>query len=179
MRKYTEKQRQQGRERANKYYYNNLEHVRQYEQDNKERRKTVRAVWETNNPDWRRNYRQSNLEQYLLTSARSHAKRDGIVCSITVEDIVIPEYCPVFGMFLDRTGTIKDNAPSLDKVIPELQYVKGNVRVISWRANRLKHNMQLEEVQAIARYIKEHIEHSDRADVPMGNNHNGNEVFTY
>lgn len=178
-RTYTEEQRQNDRERANRYYYNNIEHVKQYDRDNKERRKAVRAIWKANNPEYFKNYRRDNMEAVLLTSARNHAKRDGVLFSLTIEDIVIPERCPVFGMLLDRSRAIKDHGPSLDRVIPKLGYVKGNVRVISWRANRLKHNMLLEEIESLARYIREHIEYSNSTDVTMGTLNHGNEVLTH
>ncbi len=51
---------------------------------------------------------------------------------------------------------LRDDAKAtIDKVIPELGYVPGNVYVISWRANKLKSNMNLTELQQIMNYIKE------------------------
>jgi hypothetical protein len=51
--------------------------------------------------------------------------------------------------------TRRDNQPSLDRVIPALGYVPGNVRVISFRANRLKQDATAEEVAAILDYIRD------------------------
>jgi hypothetical protein len=57
-------------------------------------------------------------------------------------DLVIPEYCPVLKhVKLDLSGNEIEkgggyNAPSIDKIIPELGYVKGNIRIISFAANR-------------------------------------------
>ena len=45
------------------------------------------------------------------------------------------------------------NSPSLDKIIPELGYVKGNVRVISFKANKYKNDMDRETVQKILDYM--------------------------
>lgn len=54
-------------------------------------------------------------------------------------DIEKPTHCPVFGMELDyQRGGQKPNTASLDRVVPAKGYVKGNVRIISWQANRLK-----------------------------------------
>ncbi len=55
----------------------------------------------------------------------------------------IPEVCPVFGIpFISReantTGKALDNSHSLDKFYPELGYLKGNVHIISYRANHFK-----------------------------------------
>lgn len=56
--------------------------------------------------------------------------------------IVIPKYCPVLEIKLDIMGRdIKDgggnNAPSIDKIIPRKGYVKGNIQIISFQANRM------------------------------------------
>ena len=41
------------------------------------------------------------------------------------------------------------DSPSLDRIVPELGYVKGNIRVISNRANHLKSDATLEEHRKI------------------------------
>jgi hypothetical protein len=64
----------------------------------------------------------------------------------------------VFGVVLDygSDDCQNPNAPSLDKVDPTLGYVKGNVRVISMRANWLKQDATVEQLEQIARYMREH-----------------------
>lgn len=44
-------------------------------------------------------------------------------------------------------------APSLDRRAPEKGYVKGNVTVMSRRANTLKLNASSEELRAIAAWV--------------------------
>lgn len=51
------------------------------------------------------------------------------------------------------TGPAPDS-PSLDRVIPELGYVPGNVIVISWRANNLKRDATIEELEAVIAYMR-------------------------
>lgn len=93
--------------------------------------------------------------EILLEQARHRAKRNNLPFSITVEDILIPTVCPVLGISLEinvgkgRTGT----SPSLDRFLPELGYVKGNVNIISDRANSLKSNATPEELRRIADWI--------------------------
>lgn len=41
----------------------------------------------------------------------------------------------------------------MDRIIPELGYTKGNVVVISFRANRLKNDATYEELRALADYV--------------------------
>jgi hypothetical protein len=87
------------------------------------------------------------------------AKRNNIPFSIKFESIEQPKFCPVLGIELNYNWSgehLRDDAKAtIDKVIPELGYVPGNVYVISWRANKLKSNMNLTELQQIMNYIKE------------------------
>ena len=73
--------------------------------------------------------------------------------NITIEDINIPEKCPVLGIPLvlhkgEGKGP-KYDSPSVDRIDSNLGYVKGNVRVISWRANTLKSNANYTEILAL------------------------------
>jgi hypothetical protein len=73
-------------------------------------------------------------------------------CTITIHDIVIPEFCPLLGIRLEPgkgTGGAKAASPSLDKIRPELGYVPGNVWVISHRANVIKSDATLSELRML------------------------------
>lgn len=91
-------------------------------------------------------------ERYMLKGARHTAKKKGYVFDLTVEDIVIPEFCPVFPwirLVMSKNGAKTDASPSIDRFDNSKGYVKGNVSVISWRANRLKCNASLQEIKAL------------------------------
>jgi hypothetical protein len=98
-------------------------------------------------------YKKQNIEHSLLYSARSRSKQFGIQIDIDIKDIVVPEFCPVLGIKLSVDGN-KNNSPSLDKMIPERGYTKGNVKVISWRANWIKNNATPEEIEKLYIYSK-------------------------
>ena len=51
--------------------------------------------------------------------------------------------------------TRNKNKASLDKLIPELGYIPGNVFVVSWRANTLKSNMNISELEMILKYMRD------------------------
>lgn len=97
----------------------------------------------------------ANPEARMLHSARKRAKKDNLPFSITLKDIIIPEFCPILGIKLERgsTGRPCDSSPSLDKLKPELGYVPGNVSVIGYRANTLKNNATSDELRAIAKWM--------------------------
>lgn len=85
--------------------------------------------------------RKKNPARWLYHQAKARAKARELPFNITIEDIVVPEYCPVFGfkLVMNEIGA-KHDSISLDRIIPELGYTKGNVRVISWLANAMKSN---------------------------------------
>jgi len=86
-------------------------------------------------------------ETQLLSGARMRAKSKGLPFSITKQDIVIPKYCPMLGIKLERgVGVAHGASPTLDKIVPNKGYVKGNVWVISQRANIIKSNATAEEI---------------------------------
>lgn len=101
-------------------------------------------------------YRHDNPIHYLLIQAKYRAKKRGVEFDINLSDIEIPKYCPVFGLKLETTkGRRKDNSYSLDRLDNKKGYVKGNVRVISWKANQYKGNMTIEEVEKLLNYMKD------------------------
>ena len=71
--------------------------------------------------------------------AKLRAKRKGIVFNIKIEDIVIPEVCPILGIPLIKDGIKQnDNSPSIDRIDNLKGYTKDNIRIVSWRANNIK-----------------------------------------
>lgn len=95
-------------------------------------------------------YQRMSQEFRMYRAARCRALRDGVPFSITPQDIIIPEFCPVFGFRLERAkGKATSASPSLDKIVPSLGYVRGNVWVISNRANTLKHDATVEELETL------------------------------
>jgi hypothetical protein len=102
-------------------------------------------------PEKARAWRLKNPEQAIFLRARNRARRDGILFTITVDDILIPKICPVFGTHLEHS---RENAPSLDRRINSKGYVPGNVFVISGRANRLKSDASADELRRLYLYTK-------------------------
>lgn len=102
-----------------------------------------------------RKFIQENQEIRLYHSCKSNAKKKGVAFSISVEDIIIPEVCPIMGIKLTNTsnkGRVKTNA-SIDRIDPTKGYVKGNIQVISDLANRMKQNATSEELINFAKGI--------------------------
>lgn len=89
----------------------------------------------------------------MWEGSKKRAKQNGTPFTLTLEDIPeIPERCPVLDIpvVANTIAGPLDSSPSLDRIIPELGYVPGNVRIISNRANRLRGDGTAEELRKIA-----------------------------
>jgi len=113
--------------------------------------------------------RQCEMQKYIkldprrkmVYAARNRARMGGLECTITVDDIVIPETCPVLGIPLfARIGAGRsnrdqlENSPSLDRIDNGKGYIPNNIAVISMRANMIKSNATLAELKAIVAYME-------------------------
>ena len=123
----------------------------------KEWKRTKRAT----NPEYgvseNRKWRDVNPKGYMLCRARARARAEGLPFTITPDDFDIPERCPVFPELELRFHNGRerpDTIPTLDKLVPALGYVPGNVHVISMRANRLKSDATPEELRRIAEWAE-------------------------
>lgn len=109
------------------------------------RRKLVVLRWQRNKP-----------ELYLLQAARNRARRFHIKFELRAQDILpLPKFCPVLGMKLRYGGGCQlalRNSASLDRKNNARGYVPGNVIVVSRRANCLKSDATIEELNLVARF---------------------------
>ena len=122
-----------------------------------EYRKTHREQYLMYSNRWYKKMRGSLdfWKRILLYSAKQRATKLNLPFNLTLDDVSIPEKCPIFGTILEiSTKIAKDNSPSLDRIIPNLGYVKGNVIVISYRANVLKRDASPDELMKLALFYK-------------------------
>lgn len=99
----------------------------------------------------------SNKPEYILwQQAKTRAKKEHLPFDIEYTDIVIPKFCPVFSNveLKKNVGCPGDDSPSVDKIIPELGYVKGNICVISFKANSIKRDATIDEMRKILDYME-------------------------
>jgi hypothetical protein len=98
----------------------------------------------------------------LIWAAKRRAKRKGIPFDICAADLLpLPTHCPVLGTKLNygpgRGRKLYENgaAASLDRIHNNnLGYVKGNVIIVSLRANLLKGQATIEELRKIADFYR-------------------------
>lgn len=114
-----------------------------------------RESW--SNPDnkklfhYTREYYRENPHKRLVQCAKVRAKRRGLEFTLTFDDVVIPETCPILGIKLQPSinKRMQDTSPSIDRIDSSKGYTPDNIVVVSWRANRLKSNATPKELQLI------------------------------
>ncbi|HEX5126494.1 MAG TPA: hypothetical protein VFW00_07115 [Rhodocyclaceae bacterium] len=111
--------------------------------------------------EWLRGYRTKPqiALSLLVANAKYRAKKRGVEFTITPLDLEMPQKCPVLGIEIehgndDQSLSARDCAPSLDRRDNKKGYIPGNVRIISWRANRLKNDATVAELEAVLRYMR-------------------------
>lgn len=125
---------------THKYYESNRKY---YE---KHRLEIIEKKKKTN-----KEFREKNPEKYMVKAAKKRAKDKGWDFDLTHEDVKIPKFCPYLGIELKYLGG--EAAPSLDRIDPLKGYVKGNVQVVSMKANTMKNNATQDELVRFAEAV--------------------------
>jgi len=95
-----------------------------------------------------------------MANARTRADKKGVTFDVSFDYLVsifpLDSKCPIFGTEMEWLGD-KKNSPSLDRIIPELGYVEGNVAWVSNHANVMKLNRTPEILRKMADWIENEI----------------------
>lgn len=134
----------------------------------------LEKLWKLNNPEKVKSYnrkyyvnnkdkfiaklirwREKNHEKTILFRAKQRAKQKQFEFNIGVADIIIPSRCPILDIEIirNKNTSTKVNSPSLDRIDNTKGYIKGNIMVISNKANTMKNNATPEELIKFANWI--------------------------
>jgi hypothetical protein len=137
------------------------EYHRKWREENPEMTRAATIRYNERHPEERRahslKYRNSikGMQNAMFHAAKRRAKARNIPFDISREDINIPEICPFLGTPLEHNNSSRSapapTSPSLDRIVPSLGYTKGNVRVLSLRANLIKQDATLEELELLVK----------------------------
>lgn len=135
------------KEYKRQYYLKNrdkiLEQTRKRTEENRESISARKKVLHREDP-----------RKLLLSLAKRRARIKGIEYNLVIEDLSIPEVCPILEIPIKvGEGKIVDTSPSLDRIDNSKGYVKGNVQVISNMANRMKNSASPELLLKFAQWI--------------------------
>lgn len=131
---------QKAREKAREKYWE--------QKDGEKRDRTYHSSWVSFTPWYR-----------LWASAKVRAKKKGVPFDISLDDVYAlvegTVVCPALGIPLKwDNNKMLDDSPTMDRIIPELGYVKGNIALISQRANRIKNNAYADEIGKVYTWLK-------------------------
>jgi hypothetical protein len=120
---------------------------------------------------WTKDYAKANpvmiMTQSMVGHARGRAKDKNLpfdidldyVRSMVGENAELASHCPALGVPLDWSrmrnngGKHLPNSPSIDRIDPERGYVKGNIKIISYRANQIKSDASHQELKLVTAYL--------------------------
>jgi len=106
-------------------------------------------------PEARRAQHRKDPRKVMLVNARKRAKDNGQEFNINYEDVVVPHTCPLLDIPLFVSNSkVGPNSPTIDRIQCSKGYVKGNVMVISHKANTAKSSLTLEELEILVRNLK-------------------------
>lgn len=137
------------------------------------------------NKKWRKAYlgtKRGHLTRFLSkTKERSVAQNLPHDIDLEYLESIATDECPVFKtpfVWGQGNGT-HPYRPSVDRIIPELGYVKGNVVFISLKANTIKQDVTEKELYAVADWLHEarkkvNVKENTAAPVPTGDHPEGN-----
>lgn len=115
--------------------------------------------WQNRNRDKYKTYQEryeekGGPEKYMFIHAKARAKKRGIEFGIELADISIPATCPYIETALTtKRGRETSYRASLDRIDNSKGYVKGNIQVISQKANTMKCNASINELIMFAKNI--------------------------
>ena len=97
-----------------------------------------------------------------LGGCRQRCEKSKVPYDLTNEYVysILVDTCPALGIpLIYPDGSLKKgmtiNSPTLDRLVPALGYVKGNVAILSLKANAIKSNANSEEVKQVADWMRE------------------------
>lgn len=137
---------------------NQLNIRKKYYQENKNNPKTKEAIKlyrqkhrdriNKNSANWK----EVNYQKHLLSSAKYRAKRKGLEFNLELSDIIIPDKCPYLETVLtsEKLKGHRDSHMSVDRIDNSKGYIKGNIEIISYKANVMKHNASKEQLITFA-----------------------------
>lgn len=102
----------------------------------------------------KRESHKKHIIHYLWFRAKQRAIKYGYEFNIEESDIIIPEICPILEVpiVLGSKGNY-EYTPSLDRIDNSKGYVKGNIQVISKKANSMKNSATIEELKCFCKNI--------------------------
>jgi hypothetical protein len=143
------------KERARRYVAKNIEKVKAFRKLYRQKA-SPEQIQKWNKA--REDYVKNNPQKRIIAIIKSRAKQKNMDFNLEPEDIQIPELCPVFKIPLEKYITKgkygpRYNSPSVDRIDNTKGYIKGNIQIISHKANSMKSNATPEQLLKFAYWV--------------------------
>lgn len=95
---------------------------------------------------------------FAYYDAKKRAKQRGISFYMTLDYLksILPDECPVFKNKFNYTNSASFDNPSIDRILPSEGYTNDNIVIIGRRANMIKNDASLEEIEAVIKWMENH-----------------------
>ena len=94
----------------------------------------------------------------LYNAAKKRAKDNNLDFNLDLDDIILPNECPILNIKLQfNNGHAKDDSYSIDRIDSSKGYIKGNIQIISFKANTIKSNATIEELGLVYSYLRNNV----------------------
>ena len=129
------------------------------ERDRRRRANFTEAQREKSRQQSRR-YKATHPLRILLSDAKRRAKRVGVEFDLLESDfdLPLPTRCPILGIPLtyggNGTSRQSDSSATIDEIDNDRGYLKGNVLICSWKANRMKSDASADELLRLGNFSK-------------------------
>ena len=167
-------------ERGRKWRAANHDRAKANQKDHQERNgDAIRArasMWSRNNPDRRKaiksdydDRRRNDLPtwaRHMANALKCRCKKASIPYDLSAEYMLslvpLDGICPAIGIPIIFGGHLTRNSPSVDRIVPSEGYVRGNIRIISFKANAMKQDCSdPAEMRRLADYIESTLNQSE------------------
>lgn len=102
----------------------------------------------------KRKSRLNNYEAEIYRKCRYRAEQRGLDFNLDISDIVIPDVCPILEVpFVYGDKGDYSYPPSINRIDNSKGYVKGNIQIISMKANTMKNSANPEELYKFCKNI--------------------------
>lgn len=102
----------------------------------------------------------------MVKRAQDRARLKNVKFDISWEDVKHVTVCPILEIPLNWGETTNEggrniDTPSLDRIVPELGYIKGNVRIISNLANMMKNSANRKQLETFTKNIFKYLDNEE------------------
>jgi len=136
-----------GEEKEDECFYNNR----------KGKHSRCKPCYRKRNSSYQKRYRYKNRFAIRVRSCKARAKECDLPFDITENHLkeIWTDVCPAFGTPLDiKAKKSEEGHAQLDRVVPRKGYTIGNVVWLSQRANRIKDDATIEDLERLLEWLK-------------------------